>query len=72
MVSADPPVIALACQTTMEPLIRTPLCRHCTCELRRQHDSLAFHPAPWKNIAFTGPALLTGRSGPVSFTRWPI
>jgi hypothetical protein len=75
MVSADPPVIALAYQTTMEPIIcqiRTPLCRHGTCELRRQHDSLAFHLALWKNIAFTEPAQLTGRSGLVSSTRWPI
>ena len=75
MVSADPPVIALAYQTTTEPLrrpIRTPLCRHGTCELRRQHDSSAFHLAPWKNIEFTGPALLTGRSEPASSTRLPI
>ena len=75
MVSADAPVIALAYQTTMEPLrfpIRTPVCRHGTCGLRRQHDFSAFHPAPWKNTAFTGLAPLTGRSGPVSSTQWLI
>ena len=75
MVSADPPVIALAYQTTMEPLrcpIRTPVCRHGTCGLRRLHDSSAFHLALWKNIAFTGPVPPTGRSGPVSSTRWSI
>ena len=71
MVSADPPVIALAYQTTMEPLrcpIRTPVCRHDTCGLRRQHDSSAFHLALWKNIAFTAPVPLTGKSAPASFT----
>ena len=61
MVSADPPVIALAYQTTMEPIIcqiRTPLCRHGTCELRRQHQYLGLSPRTLEKhrIYGTGPA----------------